>query len=70
MTKEDVEDASREGEPECWFGEEGCHESSEMESWSSRDCCQSGINPDQNWMDDDEPFFKHWPPKYSEQVAE
>ena len=30
MTKEDVEDASG-GEQECWF-EEGCHESSEMES--------------------------------------
>ena len=27
MTKEDVEDASGEGEQECWFGEGGCHES-------------------------------------------
>ena len=24
MTKEDVEDASGEGEQECWFGEGGC----------------------------------------------
>ena len=29
-TKEDVEDASGEGEQECWFGEGGCLESSEM----------------------------------------
>ena len=35
-TKEDVEDASGEGEKECWFGEGGCLESSKMESW--RDC--------------------------------
>ena len=34
MTKEDVEDASGEGEKECWFVEEGRHESSEMESGS------------------------------------
>ena len=34
MTKEDVEDASGEGEQELWFGEKGCHESSEMESGS------------------------------------
>ena len=39
MTKEDVEDASGEGEQECWFGEGGSHESSEMESGSWRDCC-------------------------------
>ena len=26
MTKEDVEDASDEGEQKCWFGEGGCHE--------------------------------------------
>mgnify|MGYP001795197744 CR=1 FL=1 len=45
MTKEDVEDASGEGEQECWFGEGGCLESSEMESGSWRDCCQSGVNP-------------------------
>ena len=31
-TKEDVEDVSGEGEKECWFGEGGCLESSEMES--------------------------------------
>ena len=37
--KEDVEDASGEGEQECWFGEGGCLESSEMESGSWRDCC-------------------------------
>ena len=39
MTKEDVEDASGEGEQEPWFGEKGCHESSEMENESKRDCC-------------------------------
>ena len=39
MTKEDVEDANGEGEQECWFGEGGCLESSEMESGSWRDCC-------------------------------
>ena len=33
-TKEDVEDASGKGEQECWFGEGGCLESSEMESES------------------------------------
>ena len=32
MTKEDVEDASGEGEQEHGLGEKGCHESSEMES--------------------------------------
>ena len=37
-------DASGEGEQECWFGEKGCHESSEMESGSWRDCYQSGVN--------------------------
>ena len=44
-TKEDVEDASGEGEQMCWFGEKGCHESSEMESGSWRDSWQSGVNP-------------------------
>ena len=39
MTKEDVEDTSGEGDQECWFGEGRCHESSEMESGSWRDCC-------------------------------
>ena len=34
MTKEDVEDASGEGEQERWFGEKGRHESSKMESGS------------------------------------
>ena len=34
MTKEDVEDASGEGEQERWFGEKGHHESSKMESGS------------------------------------
>ena len=29
-TKEDMEDASGEGEQECWFGEGGCHKSSKM----------------------------------------
>ena len=38
-TKEDMEDASGEGEQECWFGEKGCHESSKMESGSWRDYC-------------------------------
>ena len=58
-TKEDVEDASGEGEQECWFGEGGCHESSKIWSGSWRDCYYSGvneiwlslftgINPDQN----------------------
>ena len=37
-TKEDVEDASGEGEQECWFREGGCLESSKMESGSWRDC--------------------------------
>ena len=27
MTKEDLKDASGEGEQECWFGGGGCHES-------------------------------------------
>ena len=39
-TKEDVEEASGEGEQECWLEEKGSHESSEMESGSWRDCCQ------------------------------
>ena len=39
MTKEAEEDASGEGEQECWFGEGGCRELSEMESGSWRDCC-------------------------------
>ena len=34
ITKEDVEDASEEGELECWFEVKGCRESSEMESGS------------------------------------
>ena len=33
-TKEDVEGTSGEGEQECWFGEGGCHELSEMKSGS------------------------------------
>ena len=37
-TKEDVEDASGEGEQEHWFGEKGHHESSKMESGSEKDC--------------------------------
>ena len=44
-TKEDVEDASGEGEQKCWIGEGGCHELSEMDSGSWRDCYKSGINP-------------------------
>ena len=43
-TKEDMEDASGEGEQECWFGEKGCHESSKMEIESWTDCCQSEVN--------------------------
>ena len=39
MTKEDMDDASGEGEQEYWFREGGCHEWSEMESGSWRDCC-------------------------------
>ena len=38
MTKGNVENASEEGEQECWFGEGGCLESSEMESGSWRYC--------------------------------
>ena len=45
MTNEDVEDASGEGEQECWFAEGECLEQSEMKSGSWRDCCQSGVNP-------------------------
>ena len=43
-TKEDMEDACGEGEQECWFGEKGCHVSSEMERGSLKDCGQSGVN--------------------------
>ena len=35
----------KESAQECWFGEKRCHESSEMESGSWRDCFQSGVNP-------------------------
>ena len=45
MTKEDMEDASGEGEQEYWFREGGCFESSKMESGSWRDCYQSGVDP-------------------------
>ena len=38
-TKEDVEDASGEGEQECWFVEGGCLESNNMESGSWRNRC-------------------------------
>ena len=38
-----MENASGEGEQECWFEEGGCIELSEMESGSWRDCCQSGL---------------------------
>ena len=34
MTKEDVEDASGEGEQERWFGEKGRHSSNKMENGS------------------------------------
>ena len=40
-----MEDASGEGEQECWLGEGGCIESSEMESGSWKGCCLSGVNP-------------------------
>ena len=39
-----LKDANGEGEQECWFGEGGCLESSEMESGSRRDCCWTGVN--------------------------
>ena len=39
MTKDNVEDASGEGEQERGLGEKGCHESRDMENGSSRDCC-------------------------------
>ena len=45
MSEEDMENASGERQQECWFEEGGCIESSEMESRSWRDCCQSGVNP-------------------------
>ena len=38
-TKEDMEDASGKGEQKCWFRKGVCHESSEIESGSWRDCC-------------------------------
>ena len=44
MTKQDLEDASGEGEQEHWFGEKRCHESSEIESESLKDCCQREVN--------------------------
>ena len=44
-TEEDMENASGEGEHECWFEEGGYIGSSEMESGSWRDCCQTGRNP-------------------------
>ena len=43
-TEEDMENASGEGEQECWFEEGGCIELSKMESGSWRDWCQSGVN--------------------------
>ena len=45
MIEEDIENASGEGEQECWFKERGCIELSEMESGSWRNCCQSEVNP-------------------------
>ena len=42
MTKEDVEDASGEGEQKCWFGEKGAMNRAR---WSWRNCWQSGANP-------------------------
>ena len=39
MTKEEVEDASGEGEQKRWFVEKGRHESSKTENGSWRDCC-------------------------------
>ena len=39
-----MKDGSGEGEQERWFGKGGCHESSELESESWRDCCYSGVN--------------------------
>ena len=62
-TKEDMENASEKGEQECWFGEGGCHQSSEIESGSWKDCCYSGVNlatsiygdkPRSKWDDDDD----------------
>ena len=40
-----MENTSGEKEQDCWFEEGGCIESSEMESGSWRDGCQSGVNP-------------------------
>ena len=39
MTKEDMEDASGEGEQERCFREKGRYELSKMENGSYRDCC-------------------------------
>ena len=44
MKKNTTEDASGEGEQECWVGEGGCLELCEMESGSWRNCCYSGVN--------------------------
>ena len=35
-TKKDMKDTSGEGEQECWIGEKGCHESSEMDKPGSK----------------------------------
>ena len=44
MSEEDMENASGEGEQDCWFEEGGCIQLSKMESGSWRDCCQCGVN--------------------------
>ena len=49
-TKEDVEDASGEGEQECWFADGGCLESSKMESGSWRDKTRSKLGDDDDEM--------------------
>ena len=43
MVKEDVENASGEGEQEC--GEGGCHEFSKMESGVGEIAVRVGVNP-------------------------
>ena len=39
-----MDDASGEGEQECWFGEKGRHESSELERVGIREIA-AGVNP-------------------------
>ena len=44
-----MESVSGEEEQEFWFGEKGRHESSAMESGSSRDCCGGKSDQPRLW---------------------